>query len=172
MRTPPRVRVRRVPDGSPVTIAIRYLADMPEAVSELAEQFRAEWEPYYGATGPGNAEADLLSCCRKDDIPLALVAVTDHGKIAGTGALKAESVGAEAGEGPWIAALLVVPDKRGKGIGTALVAALEDEARRLRFPALYTSTDTAGGLLLRRGWRKGREVPSLRGPITLFRLDL
>ena len=34
-----------------------------------------------------------------------------------------------------------------------LVEAIEAEAQRLGFPALYTSTDTAESLLQRRGWQ-------------------
>ncbi len=155
-----------------MSFKIRYLADVPQAVPRLADYFRAEWRPYYGPSGPGDAAADIKACCQTDRLPLALVAIGHRGEIYGTGALKTTSVGAKPGQGPWIAALMVEKNNRRKGIGAALISALEGEARRRGFDALYTSTDTAGGILLRRQWRAMDQVASLRGPITVYRLSL
>ena len=155
-----------------MTFEIRYLADVPEAVPRLVEIFIDEWEPYYGAEGPGVAEQDICACCRRDAIPIAIVAVDDEGEVIGTGALKAESLGSEPGQEPWIAGLVVEKNNRGKGVGTALIAALEDEARRLGFSSVYTSTDAAENILEKRGWQSTKEVESLRGPVTVYRTDL
>jgi N-acetylglutamate synthase-like GNAT family acetyltransferase len=46
---------------------------------------------------------------------------------------------------------------RGKGIGTSLIGAIEDEPRRLGFSAIYVSTDSAVSVLLRRGWSQTGE---------------
>ena len=148
------------------------LADAPEAVPRLARWFVEEWGPYYGPDGPGVAEDDLLSCCNRDEIPIALVAIDAEGNAIGTAALKSESVGSEPGQGPWLAAFLVGKDHRGNGVGTALVAAIEKKAGRLGFPTIYTSTDAAEGIYRRRGWQALNQVSSLRGPITVYRQDL
>ncbi len=86
--------------------------------------------------------------------------------------LKTVSVGSEHGAGPWLAAVLVVEEHRGKGVGTALVAAVEEEAARLGFESLYTSTDTAAGILERRGWCRVGVTESLRGQVAVYRRDL
>ncbi|MEQ8353996.1 MAG: GNAT family N-acetyltransferase [Kiloniellaceae bacterium] len=155
-----------------MTFEIRYLAEVPNAVARLAEIFVDEWEPYYGVEGPGDAERDIRACCRRGAVPIAVIAVDDGGDVIGTGALKAESLGSEPGQLPWIAGLVVEKNNRGKGVGTALVAALEDEARRLGFSSIYTSTDAADNILGKRGWRALKQVESLRGPVTVYRMDL
>lgn len=45
---------------------------------------------------------------------------------------------------PWLAALVVVPGRRGQGIGSALVHALMHEARALGFGQLWFGTDGPG----------------------------
>ena len=157
---------------TPPKLRIIHLAEAPETVSTLALWFIEEWMPYYGPEGPGEAEDDLLACCNRDEIPVALIAIDADGAVIGTAALKSESVGSEPGQGPWLAAFLVAKDHRGKGVGTALVAAIEEEAGRLGFQTIYTSTDAAEGIYRRRGWKALNQVSSLRGPITVYRKDL
>lgn len=151
---------------------IVHLIDVPEVLPVLARLFVAEWAPWYGPDGPGDAKADLNACASRDALPLCLVALDDQGEILGTAALKAGSVGGELAPGPWLAALLVTEDHRKKGVGTALVESIEIEARRLGFGTLYTSTDAADTIMVRRGWQKTGETASLRGPITVFRRGL
>ena len=92
--------------------------------------------------------------------------------MRGTAALKAEPVANEPGPGPWLAALLVGPNHRGRGIGTALVAAIEAEAGRLGFGAVYTSTDAADPIMARRGWQAVGTAGTLCGPTMVFRRRL
>ena len=65
--------------------------------------------------------------------------------------------------------MLVGKDHRGKGVGTALVKAIEEEAARLGFDSIHTSTDTAEGILERRGWQAFGTTESIRGPVTIYR---
>ncbi len=149
------------------------LADIVESIPILARWFIGEWEPYYGPDGPGDAAKDLKDCCNRDEIPLALVALDDSGAVLGTAALKAESVGAESGLGPWLAALFVPVEHRKRGVATALVEAIESEAGRLGFEAIYTSTDAAENIVKGRGWTDmGEEATSLRGRVAVYRQRL
>ena len=157
--------------GEQHDIQISCLADLPETLPSLVEWFVAEWEPYYGADGPGDAEADLRGSMNRDDLPICLLAIDETGAVAGTISLKAESI-SHRELTPWGAAFLVAPKHREKGIGTALVAALEAEARRLGFKQLYMSTDAATGIVDRRGWRAFDTTESLRGTITVHVVDL
>jgi predicted N-acetyltransferase YhbS len=157
---------------TPPNLRIIHLVEAPETVPTLARWFVEEWAPYYGPDGPGAAEEDLVACCNRDKIPTALVAFDAESNVVGTAALKADSVGSELGQGPWLAAFLVGKHHRGKGVGTALVEAIEREACRLGFQTIYTSTDAAEGIYRRRGWQALNQVSSLRGPITVYRQDL
>ncbi len=155
--------------SGPRDMRIVLLADVPETMPTLARWFVAEWEPYYGGNGPGDAEADLAQCCNRDRLPLAVVALNGDGGVLGTAALKSESVGSELGVGPWLAALLVGEAHRCRGVGSALVGAIEAEAHRLGFSEIFTSSDGATGLLERGGWRAFETARSLRGTVAVYR---
>ena len=150
-----------------------HLADCPQAVPLLVSWFVGEWEPYYGAAGPGDAEGDLKACRNRDRMPLALVALDGDDSVVGTAALKPRSLVTHRHLGPWLAALLVARDRRGTGIGSALVTAIEGEARRLGVATLYSDTEGSSTLLGRLGWRALETgIPTLREPATLYRRDL
>jgi len=151
---------------------IQPLADVPDAAPVLEGWFVAEWEPYYGTDGPGDAAADIADSMRTDGLPLALIALDDAGRPLGTAALKTDSPGSELGLGPWLAAVVIAPEHRGQGVGSALIAAIEDETRRQGHASLYTSTDTLTGLLERRGWRAIDSTETLRGRVAVYTLDL
>ena len=106
-------------------LRVVHLLEAPEAALTLARWFVEEWAPWYGPSGEGDAEGDLAACCRRDNLPICLVALGLDDEVLGTIALKAESVGSELGVGPWLAAFLVGIEHRSKGVGTALVAAME-----------------------------------------------
>ena len=154
---------------SHLNIRIVHLLEAPEVAPMLELWFIEEWMPWYGPDGPGDAESDLAACRSRDELPICLVALNMDDKVLGTAALKSESVGSELGVGPWLAAVLVGKDHQGKGVGTALVKAIEEEAVRLGFDSIYTSTDTAEGILERRGWQAFGTTESLRGPVTIYR---
>ncbi len=154
-------------------LQIVHLADAPAAVPILTEWFIAEWGPYYGPDGPGDAETDLAACCNRDELPIAVVALDADQNILGTAALKPYSLETHRHLSPWLAALLVAPEHRGKGIASALIAAIEDEARGRGLEALYSDTASGSTLLERRGWQMLESgVRTLREPATVYRLDL
>jgi len=150
---------------------MRYLVDVPKALPPLTEWFIAEWEPYYGPKGPGNAETDLRESMRRDVLPICVIALDVSGELLGTISLKAESI-SHRELTPWGAAFLVAPGRRGQGVGTALLAALEAKARELGFNSLYMSTDAANSIAERRGWRAIDEAESLRGTVTVYKCEL
>ncbi len=157
--------------GEQPDIQIQYLADMPEALPALVDWFLAEWEPYYGTDGPGDAKADLRESMNRDELPICLLAIDGTGALAGTISLKAESI-SHRELTHWGAAFLVAPTRRRQGIGTALVAALEDQARKLGFKRIYMSTDAASAIVDGRDWRALDTTESLRGTISVYAVDL
>jgi GNAT superfamily N-acetyltransferase len=148
---------------------IVHLLEAPKAAPTLARWFVEEWAPWYGPDGAGDAGHDLAACRSRNELPVCLVALNMDDQVLGTAALKSESVGSELGVGPWLAAFLVGKEHRGKGVGTALVEAIEEEACRLGFKSIYTSTETAESIMKRRGWQAFGSAESLRGPVTTYR---
>lgn len=145
------------------------LANLPEAIDVLERMFVAEWEPWYGPGGKGNARADLTASLNRNELPLCMIALTPDNEILGTASLKSDSVGSEHGAGPWLSALLVRSGHRGNRIGTSLVEAIEIEAVRLGHSHIFASTDTARNLLERRGWQPFGTTNSLKGPLVSFK---
>ena len=149
------------------------LADAVATIPLLTRLFIEEWGPYYGPDGPGDAEKDLHECCNRDDLPIALVALDNDGTVLGTAALKKESVGSELGLGPWLAAFYVPIEHRKRGIGSALVEAIENKARYFGFESIFVSTDAAENTIRRRGWTVlDNPAESLRGPVAVYKLRL
>ncbi len=136
-------------------LRIELLADHPEALPMLRELFETEWSPYYGEGGPGNAEKDIQESCGRTELPIALVAIF-NGEVCGTAALKKESVTTYPDLSPWLAALLVAPAYRNRGIGEQLIAAIEKLATQLGYNEIYVGTGEKSGMsestLHKRSW--------------------
>lgn len=88
--------------------------------AELAEAFG-------GRARPGRVLASLIAL--QDDAPLGCVHLIDNDD---------ESLPELY---PWLAAMVVVPERRGQGIGSTLVRAMAREARGLGFEQLWFGTD-------------------------------
>ncbi len=151
------------------SVTIGPLAETSGHIPTLVQWFETEWSPWYGPGGKGDARYDLESAARKSGLPYAMIALDSNETPLGTVTLRADSVGEELASGPWLTALLVDPARRGQGVGRALVAALESSAARFGHSQIFTSTDTAAGIMLERGWQRIGESLSLRGPVVVFR---
>lgn len=152
---------------------IVLLSEARFALPILARWFEQEWAPWYGDGGQGDAWSDLSQCASDADIPKAFVALGVGNSVLGTVALKEDSLGHDLGFSPSLAALLVHKTARGKGVGSLLVGAVEDYARKLGFRRIYCTTDSAVKILERRGWHTvDQQLMSLRGEVGVYCLDL
>ena len=118
----------------------------------LKEWFETEWESYYGPVGPGDAQRDLVAYANRGELPIGVVAFYED-ELCGVAALTSASMTTHAHLGPWVAAGLVSPSYRRRGIGTAMVRTLEEVAKHIGYARIYCGTSTAGHLLERRGWQ-------------------
>ena len=83
---------------------------------------------------------------------VALVAKAD-GEPVGTCLLVESEIEPDHDVSPWLAGLFVVPEYRGKGVGAALVRAIEDQARQRELSRVYLYTTHAVGFYKRLGWK-------------------
>ncbi|MBN9460551.1 MAG: GNAT family N-acetyltransferase [Burkholderiales bacterium] len=136
----------------PEAVIIEPLALHREALPELCRMFEAEWPSWYGAGGRGSAANDLRAFSATSGLPFGVVALR-RSEVCGVAALKAESIPSHRHLTPWAAAGVVKVSLRGQGIGAALLAALEEQARDRGYRAIHCATSTAESLLQRRGYR-------------------
>lgn len=121
--------------------SIHHLFQLPQHTGTVAGWiYREFWEDRNGYD-----QATLEKLLRDADdpghIPLSLIAIAD-GVPAGTVNLIAHDNSKRPELTPWLAALVVVRNYRGAGIGSALVKRLLTEASRLGITRLYLGTDT------------------------------
>ena len=81
----------------------------------------------------------------------ALLAEVD-GQPAGSCLFVREEIDPKHDLTPWLAALYVAPEFRGRSIATALVRAIEEHARNVGCKQLYLYTITAEPLYAKLGW--------------------
>jgi GNAT superfamily N-acetyltransferase len=93
-----------------------------------------------------------LSYANRGELPVGVVAFYEN-EVCGVAALRSESIATHTHLGPWAAAGLVSPLYRRRGIGTALVRALEEVARSRGYSRIYCGTSIANRLLERRSWQ-------------------
>ena len=106
------------------------------------------------ATGPG--------------LPVCLAATVD-GVLAGTASLVADDELPDATEpGPWVAAVFVAPEHRGRGAGEALVREAVRRARSLGFGEVYLYTETGVDWYATMGWEPVRVAGLAGHPVTVM----
>jgi predicted N-acetyltransferase YhbS len=123
-----------------MNVRIDHLFSHPEHVRLVAGWIYHEF--WLGKPGHSveSFEARLREASDPDRIPLSLIAFYE-GRPAGTVNLIDNDNPNRPELRPWLAALLVVPEYRGRGIGTRLVRELVREAGRLGFSELFLGTD-------------------------------
>ena len=119
-----------------INIEIKHLCECPEHLGTVARWIHEEW----WSDKPGHTVETMASrlgeASDQNAVPLSLVAL-HAGNPVGTVNLVANDNEERTDLAPWLAALLVMPEHRGQGVGSDLVRALLKEAVRLRVRQLY-----------------------------------
>ena len=131
----------------PTGVEIAPLVDRPHLIHEIAEEAWQEW----GYSSPDRC-ADDLSRTARDELPVCEVAVVDDAAV-GVVSLIECNLPPRCELSPWLAGLYVWPAHRRRGIGAALVRALEADAARLGYLRLFLYTESAEEFYARLGWR-------------------
>jgi predicted N-acetyltransferase YhbS len=124
-------------------IEIAHLYDYPKYFRIVAQWIHEEWWLSKPGHSVDTMEARLRQASNPQEIPLSLVALA-NARPVGTVNLVENDDESRPHLFPWLAALLVLPQYRGRGIGSKLVCALLEEARRLKIKQMYLGTDAPG----------------------------
>lgn len=140
-----------------MTIETGMLIDHEAAIGPLSQLMETAWPGWYNPRG-ASARADLSDRMERHRLPLGIVAHLD-GKYAGTCALTPSSGGLITERSPWVGGLLVSPELRRRGVGSALLYRARAEARRLGHKKLYALTAEANALFEHENWRVVETLP-------------
>jgi len=130
---------------------IEYLADRPEFLPVLAGWHHGEWGRLHpGDTAEKRAER-MKAHLGKKQVPTTFVALAD-GRSVGSASLVDYDMEGREDLTPWLASVYVIPEYRRRGIGSALVERVVEEARTLGIETLYLFTWDQERLYARLGW--------------------
>ncbi|OGG45871.1 MAG: hypothetical protein A3F84_17090 [Candidatus Handelsmanbacteria bacterium RIFCSPLOWO2_12_FULL_64_10] len=118
---------------------IEHLADHLEFVQTLAEWHYREWRHLC----PGETLDDFVERLRgqaqRGGVPTAFVAL-EGGRPVGSASLVAHDMQGREDLSPWLASVYVAPPCRRRGIGSALVRRVVQEAGERHIPTIYLYT--------------------------------
>jgi len=139
----------------PLVQAMRYqivsLREQPQHLKTVAEWIHRQW---WSATDtPVEAIEGWLSTHFSEDGFLATLVALADGEIFGSVSLHESEAEDRPAYRPYLGALFVKPDRRGSGLGTALVRAVEAHANGLGHAAIYlNAADAVTEFYLTLGW--------------------
>jgi N-acetylglutamate synthase-like GNAT family acetyltransferase len=132
---------------------IDYLKYHTQFIPLIAKWFHGEWGYYYPELTVNDIEDRLHKRLNIDKIPLALVAI-ENGEVIGTVSLKVFDMDTRMQYTPWLASMYVREDKRKRGIGRKMVAAIEKRSMELGVEMLYLYTPDAESFYANLGWQR------------------
>lgn len=123
---------------TPVTI--HHLFSRPEQLDAVAHLIYNEFWTDKPGYSPAYFARLLSDASSTEHLPLSLVALAGD-ELVGTVNLVENDDEKRTHLRPWLAALIVRPEFRRRGIGSVLVRSLLDEAKRLGFSTVHFGTD-------------------------------
>jgi GNAT superfamily N-acetyltransferase len=130
---------------------IDFLADHPDFIPILAAWHHQEWGYLHPGDSVEKRMARLRGECGHTEIPTTVIAFTGP-TLLGSAMLVAHDMDTRLELSPWLGGVFVAPDRRGEGIGTALVHRIVAEASALGVSRLYLYTPSADQFYVRLGW--------------------
>ena len=133
-------------------VRISYLLEHPEYIPLLAQWLFEHWGPVLDEETPEARVEKLKAHMNRDELPIAWVAHA-NGQLLGTAALRVHDLEGREDLTPWLGGVFVGPHFRRQGLGAALCAAVENEARSRAIDTLYLFTLDKQAWYSRLGWR-------------------
>lgn len=131
---------------------IEYLADHREHIPRLAEWLHAQWGYLHENDSVERRAERLESRTTRGGVPVAFVAV-DGETLLGSASLVDDDLETRRELTPWLASVYVAPEHRRKGVASALVRRVVEEAREQGISRLYLWTTDQEDLYAGLGWR-------------------
>jgi N-acetylglutamate synthase-like GNAT family acetyltransferase len=120
-------------------VQISYLIEHPEYIPQLALWLFKEWGSILAERTPEARIKKLHAHRNRDELPIAWVAHAND-QLLGTAALRVHDLEGSEDLTPWLGGVFVGARFRRHGIGAALCATVEHEARSRGIQTLYLFT--------------------------------
>jgi GNAT superfamily N-acetyltransferase len=146
---------------------IATLAQHPEHVCTVAGWIFHEWGSRLPGVNLEKIETQFQTHLNRNRIPLTLLAFEGDLPV-GTSSLVLQDISSRPELSPWVAGVYVLPEHRGKGIGSRLVGLAEQVARRLGVKQLYLFTHDRAGFYANFGWRALEQTQYHRLPVVIM----
>lgn len=130
---------------------IGYLADHREHIPRLAEWLHTQWGYLHENDSVERRASRLEARATRGGVPVTFVAV-DGETLLGSASLVADDLETRPELTPWLASVFVAPEHRGRGVASALVQRVVEEARSSGIDRLYLWTTDQERLYARLGW--------------------
>jgi GNAT superfamily N-acetyltransferase len=147
---------------------MEYLTDVPEWVPVIAKWHHDQWSYMNPGRSLEERIAEYQTNHGRGQIPTTVVAFVED-QPAGSAALIEHDMDSHLELTPWLASVFVSPEHRGRGIGSALVRRIEEEAENLGIEVLYLFTPDRESLYARLNWKvmfreeyRGEEVTVMK----------
>lgn len=147
------------------------LADRPQHLDRLARWHHAEWSQLRGGQRLHACRRGLERTIDADGFPLTVVAV-DGPRLLGSACLIEDGMSTRPHLSPWLTGVYVASDARGRGIGSALVNRIIDEATQLGFDDIYLLTTDQSSFYGRLGWQRIDDENYNGFSVTVMRREL
>lgn len=147
---------------------IAYLADYQHHIPQLAKWQHTEW----AYLNPGDTLEKRTTRLHEDaqycQIPTVIVAVEDD-VLMGSASLVFNDMKTRAELNPWLASVYVDDKFRNRGIGSAVVQRIMEEARALGVRPLYLFTPDKQSFYTRLGWERVEDTEYCNEQVTIMR---
>lgn len=131
---------------------IEHLAEHVTTIPTLALWVQTEWGHLLTDVTFESLILEFEKRISRHTIPETFVAL-GNGKIVGTASIVENDIVTRPELAPWLAAVYVAPEFRGRGIGSKLVLVVVQEAKMLGVERLYLFTSDRMNFYCRLGWK-------------------
>lgn len=149
---------------------IDYLSNHPTLIPLLAQWLYDMWGYHDPTNTPDKKAAQLSKNANLRSIPTYFVAV-DDGQLLGCAALVVSDLSIRPELTPWLASVLVGDVYRNRGIGSALVQRIMEEATALEVETLHLITPDKQNFYKRLGWTPIEELDYRNELVTLMTFE-